>query len=389
MQAGYSLTVIEPEGAKPSETVDYDLLRVRPVRLRRLAKGVWLFLRRLAPALGEAWWTLIYALGLLLTALRYARHALSQKADVYQAHDLDTLGAAVVAGKLARRPIIYDAHELVSEQGDPHSLRNRFLRHLEQWLIPHVDRLLVPNLSRAHVYHQRYHLRAEPTVILNCPPRSPVVKTNTLRERLGLSASTRVVLYHGTLMAGRALEELVLAARGFEADIVLVIIGEQNAFYHDVLKPLWARERLAERVLFLPYVPPDEIMSYVASADLGVVIYKNINLNNYLCAPTKLYEYFMAGVPVVACDFPEMRSLLEEYPVGHLFDPDTPSSIADAVNEFLSKERDREDELRHTLSLARERFNWEAESRKLLDVFTSLASVVGTTTAQRAVVSAP
>jgi glycosyltransferase involved in cell wall biosynthesis len=116
-------------------------------------------------------------------------------------------------------------------------------------------------------------------------------------------------------------------------------------------------------------------MPYVASADLGVVIYKNVSLNNYLCAPTKLYEYIMARVPVVACDFPVMRELLDEYPIGFVFDSDDPVSIADAVNRFFRTDSAQRDEMARTLGHARQRFNWEHESQELLQLLSPKAVV--------------
>jgi glycosyltransferase involved in cell wall biosynthesis len=168
------------------------------------------------------------------------------------------------------------------------------------------------------------------------------------------------------------LEELILSAHQFDDNVVLVVIGDQNAYYRDVLLPLWLSEGLQGRVFFLPYMEHDIIMPYIASADLGVVIYKNINRNNYLCAPTKLYEYFMANVPVVVCDFPEMRTMLDEYPVGLTFNPDDPASIAGAINAFFVTEQKRQAQINHYLTLARERFNWENEEEIFLGVFRSL-----------------
>jgi glycosyltransferase involved in cell wall biosynthesis len=111
------------------------------------------------------------------------------------------------------------------------------------------------------------------------------------------------------------------------------------------------------------------MMQYVASADLGVVIYRNINLNNYLCAPTKLYEFVMVGVPVVVSDFPELAAFLDEFPAGRTFDPEQPVSIAAAVNAFF-----RADEVEHlrckqALERARRIFTWEQEGQKLLHIF--------------------
>lgn len=371
VEAGHAVSVLDPSNQElDDEGIEYEHVQVRMVNLYLIGKVVWFLLRRAgAGSLDEAWWTIVYFLQMILTALAYVGTAFRGEWDYYQVHDFDTLLAGLILGKLRRRPVIYDAHELRSEQGDPASMANRVIRALEKRLIPHVDQLIVPNEARARVYASRCNLRKQPTVVLNCPPSTRISQTNLIRERLDLPMTTRVVLYHGTLMPGRALEELIQSARDFDDGIALVIIGGQNDFFGSTLKPLWQREELADRVFFLPYVPPSEIARYVASADLGAVIYKNINLNNYLCAPTKLYEYFMAGVPVVACNFPEMVALLKEYPVGETFDPDVPASISAAVNRFLASYDERRLEIQRCLEAARKRFNWETEGQRLLEAF--------------------
>jgi glycosyltransferase involved in cell wall biosynthesis len=367
---GCVLTVLD--GGSPDDKVpgvQYVARQIRAVSLARLGKLVWKPLQRVAPAAGEGWWTLVHFLQALLTSIRYATAALRVDADYYQAHDLYSLLPALIAGTLRRRRAVYDAHELVSEQGDPRSMRNAFERHLERWLVPRAAVVLVPSASRADVYVRRCGLRAAPTVILNCPPTTDRRPSSILRERLGLAASSRIVLYHGTFMAGRALEELVAAVQYFEPGTVLVLMGEQNEYFERVLKPLSEARDVRGRVFCLPFVDPGQVMDYVSSAHLGIVIYKNINLNNYFCAPTKLYEYLMAGVPVIVSEFPDMVALLAEFPVGRACDPDDPVSIATAINEWLRGSFQEQRSVAEALEDARRTFNWERESQKLLTVF--------------------
>ncbi len=374
VEAGYSITVLGGSNSNRAPlSAGYTKLVIPPVRLGLFRTWVWKFARPLLRGrLAELYWTALVCAELLLTSVRYASVAFRCDSHVYQAHDLWALLSAVFAGKLRRRPIVYDAHELASEQGDTSSLYNGFLRVLERYLIPLGDRLIMPNTSRAQLYKQRYTLKSDPLVVLNCSPRFELAKTSLLRETLRLPSSARIVLYHGAFMPGRALEELIRSAHYFEEGTVLVLIGEQNEYFHQELRPLQQSENLEDKVFFLPWIPQKELMLYVASSDLGVVIYRNINLNNYLCAPTKLYEYIMARVPVVASDFPELVNFLKEYPVGLTFNPDDPSSIARAINEFLEAECEGRVQIERSLDLARERFNWEFESQKLSSLFHSL-----------------
>ena len=175
-------------------------------------------------------------------------------------------------------------------------------------------------------------------------------------------------------MDHRCLDKLLISSKMFLKNQILVIIGNQNEYFKSVLEPIYISERLEKKVYFIPHVPISEIMSYVASADLGVVIYKNMNRNNYYCAPTKLYEFTMAKVPIAACNFPEIEDFLYEYPLGVTFDPEDPTSIANAINFYFSSgEADNEyheEIFRH----ARQRLNWENESAKYINLIKCLLS---------------
>jgi glycosyltransferase involved in cell wall biosynthesis len=369
--SGCELTVVDGSaGNNRVPGVAYHARHIRAVSLGVPARLVWIPLRRLAtPCIGEAWWTLVHFLQVFMTAMRYAAAAARVDADYYQAHDLYSVLAALVAGRMRHRQVVYDAHELVSEQGNPRSLRNAVERRMERWLVPQTDALLVPSASRAAWFQQRCQLRTAPTVILNCPPTTERRTSNVLRARLGLADGTRVVLYHGTFMAGRALQELIFAAHHFEPGTVLVLIGEQNEYYRQVLRPLCEAQAARGRVFSIPFVDPTQVMDYVSGAELGVVLYENVNLNNYFCAPTKLYEYLMVRTPVVVSAFPDMLALLDEFAVGCACDPEDPKSIADAINSWLRSTSTPQPAVTEALERARRTFNWELESKKLLSVF--------------------
>ena len=80
----------------------------------------------------------------------------------------------------------------------------------------------------------------------------------------------------------------------------------------------------------------------------------------------------MAGLPVVASDIPEVRKVVVagSPPVGELFDPGSPESIADAVRTVLADGYEERRAEARRLALAR--YNWAVEERGLRGLYRQL-----------------
>lgn len=301
-----------------------------------------------------------------------AVRATAGRYDVYHAHDLVTLPTAWTARGRRGGRLVYDAHELFTEMSRLDPVSRVAFRALEAALIGRADRVVTVNDSIAAELVRRYGI-ATPVVVRNCPRtrgRKPDRARSPLRQRVGVAEDVPLVLYQGLYMPHRGLENLVRAAAAFDrGQLVLMGWGPLRG----ALETLATEVGVAGRVTFLEPVSMDELLEVTAGADLGVVPYRNVGLNNYYTSPNKLFEYCVAGVPVVASRFPELVKVVEGQGIGATFDPDHPASIAAAVNGLLgdAKELAR---ARANAVAAGPSFTWEAESRKLLDVYSSLAS---------------
>jgi glycosyltransferase involved in cell wall biosynthesis len=296
---------------------------------------------------------------------------LRSHAEVYHAHDLDALIPAWIAGALTRGRVVYDSHELFTER--PIEMRAVW-RAIERFLIRRVDAVIAASEERAAIMHGEYGARDLPAVIANCPNRVGRLAESTVRDRLPLERrGARIVLYQGGLSPGRCLEALVLAAEHFDRSAVLVFVGAASAFSESVLQSLVEAQGLRDRVFFVSPVDASEVVPFIATADLGVVIYQNTCRNNYYCAPNKLYDYCMAGLPIVGSDFPPLRRLVQRHGIGGLFDPEHPEAIAAAVNRLLGDGDAYARAVVGSRAVAA-RCSWEEESRKLVGLYDHLTA---------------
>lgn len=288
--------------------------------------------------------------------------------DVMHVHDFPMLRAGVELARIRKVPLVYDAHELYYAQTQlPPSVQRKYKRSEKKW-IRHVDRAITVNPFIADLMAQRYGVEP-PAVILNAAPLQPRSTEQPLRSRFGLSAQTRIVLYQGWISDNRGIDRLVLAARDFAPDTVLVLVG--YGAYEDTLRQLVKDNGLEQRVHFYGGVDSDKLHPLTCDADLGVIPYFGVDDNNYYCSPNKLFEFAIAELPFLCNDLPFLASIAGRFGNGVTADLGNPASIAAAVNRVMADPQALA-QLREGARRAKQELNWEVEARKLLAIYASL-----------------
>jgi len=400
VKAGYQVVVIGVQGKEsgPEEWLDgYRVVRVPPGSLRRsLVYHFLMWLKAVAPRqytvlrdryrsvnprkLAEASPAssflpehstlrsdLLNIIHILRLNLKMAREAIKQHADVYHAHDLDTLLAGYIAKRRTRKKLVYDFHELYTEQfkeGVKTGSWRRYYLSLERALVKTTDLRLTVCESLGDWVTQRYGTDGVITV-RNVPVYRPLAP--------GPADSGRepVILYHGGYFRDRGLEQLIESVQYLERGrIVFRGFGELE----DHLRALVREQGLGNRVSFAPPVPMPELVKTAAEADIGVIPYIPFCLNNRFCLPNKLFEYLMAGLAVAGSDLPELRKVIMGHNVGLVFNPEDPQDIAKVLNEMLGDATRLGGMKRNASLAARTSYNWEVEAQKLVKGYQSLTS---------------
>lgn len=276
--------------------------------------------------------------------------------DLYHANDLDTLPAGVLLSRLNKAPLLYDAHELFSDQFNGTSRQFRaILFALEHRLIRFAHKVVTVNRSIAETLAD-WHRVPLPTVVMNCP--LAVTTARPAPDGAGdFPARKARVIFQGVYVRDRGLEELILSAAGYDsAELYLRGYGELEP----ALRELVRVKSLEGRVRFLPPAHHAHLVESLAGFDIGVVAYRPTTVNNRLCLPNKAFEYLQAGLALAVSALPELTRLVEETGAGVLFDPDRPEDIARAINGLTADAR-RLADFKARSRAAGARFTWEAQ----------------------------
>ena len=306
---------------------------------------------------------------------------IKEKADIYHAHDLDTLFSASIAAKANKAKLVYDSHELYLEVIKARRSKTIWsklkfgMMHfayslIEKSLISKADAVITVSSPIKDILLSNYDLE-KITVIMNCPAKADrVTNTKKFHQIFSLPKNSKIVLYQGAMALDRGLNYLIDAVKYFPDDTYLVMMGNGADLLK--LKELVTANKLEEMVKFIPAVSLEELPFYTASADIGVVQLLNTSLNNFYSLPNKLFEYMGVGLPIAAVNFPNLRKVVNGDKVGILFKGDDPKDIARAINEVLSNNYTKEEMSRNALKASKEKYNWEIEEKKLLKIYKEL-----------------
>ena len=94
--------------------------------------------------------------------------------------------------------------------------------------------------------------------------------------------------------------------------------------------------------------------------------------NHLEAMPQKIFEYMGAGLPVIASDFPLWRKIVGGAGCGIFVDPLSPTEIAGAIEYVLRNPHQAEEMGLRGRAAVLERFNWDTEASKLVNLYRQL-----------------
>jgi glycosyltransferase involved in cell wall biosynthesis len=290
-----------------------------------------------------------------------AKRIVMHPTELIIAHSILTLPGCILAGKRLKVPVVYDCHELERGTiGASSGIWKFFTAWLEKTFLPKASAVIVVNDSIADWYENEYGFR--PYVLKAYPDarwQSVDSDKTKFRSKFGIPENDIIFLYQGGLMKGRRVEQLIEVFEQAASDRHLVFMG------YGELEPL-VRESASRcsRIHFHEAVPPDQVLSYTTSADVGISGMEYVSLSNYYSLPNKIMEYIHAGIAVLSPDFPEMRKVVLENKCGWVHEEST-DSIRTQVNNLTKAEIA---EKAANSVVARSSLTWESQEHVLIEV---------------------
>ncbi|MDP4219460.1 MAG: glycosyltransferase [Bacteroidota bacterium] len=297
--------------------------------------------------------------------------------EILFACDLYSLRAAAhsrSAGKVGQ--LYYDARELYTELPSvaDNPLKKWYWRRWESYGLKRTDLVIVTAPDDANAIRTIHNFLPPSIVIRNFPGKEELKQSTYLRDRFTIPLKKKIFVYIGGLQQDRGLDLILDLMPQLSNEAAFVIIGD--GLLKGKLEEKVNTNKLEESVFFHPSIESEKVIGVLASADIGVSLIEPHSGSYQLALPSKIFEYMLAGLPVISSPLKQVFDLLKDKE-GILFaDPQIPADLLKACRLAIAMAG--EVELRTRLYVdAYNNFTFEAESEKLMFQQRSSSQTIG------------
>jgi glycosyltransferase involved in cell wall biosynthesis len=300
----------------------------------------------------------------MLTSWKVYKVALEQNAQLYHFHDSELMFVSYLLKKKGKK-VVYDVHEDLPRQILGKSYMKPWLRKLLSALMEKVEDSMSKKYDAIvtvteHISKRFSTLNKEVVILFNYPFVSEVEELPPWSER------KQAYCYVGSISKVRGVEELVQAAGYTDATLMLggKFVSKELAQKVQAI-PAWGK------VDFLGFLSRKEVVKLLSASKVGMV---NLHpIINYVDAlPVKMFEYMLAGIPVVTSDVPLWKAIVDEEECGVAVDPFDVEKMAAAIDDLLADDKKAEQMGLNGRKAVLCKYNWTQEEKKLFNLYDKL-----------------
>lgn len=296
------------------------------------------------------------------TTKKVLEQAIALDSDIYHLHDPELMPVGLKLKKLGKK-VIFDAHE---------DLPKQLLAK------PYLNRGVKKVLSKVIEFYENYACKKFDYVVSATPyirdkflgfTKSIDVNNYPIIEELSSEITWKErknqVCYVGVIAKIRGNLENVeaMAYVNNQTSFKLAGMTYEKSFFKELEEnPHW------NRVEFVGKLQRDEVKALLEESKMGLVtLHPTINYIDAL--PVKMFEYMLAGIPVIASDFPILKDIVKKEDCGICVNPLDSKAIGEAI-EYLAR-HDGEAEVmgKRGKKAVLEQYNWAIEEQKLLKLY--------------------
>lgn len=221
--------------------------------------------------------------------------------DVIISRTVKFLPFMYILKKIYNITTIYEAHSFYLDPG----LKNEYDRKKEyfyqKYFLPKINGIVchqtqIKKLYQKYLPNQRYSVITYGIKELN--------RKNDLWEN-------EYIGYVGSLYDNKGVSDLFKAFKNLDTDLKLLIIGGRQKRINKFIN-LADKLNIEDRVEITGWVDRSKVDLYLRKVKVGVVPVQDTFHGRYLTCPTKIFNYFSHGIPIVGSDLPTVKEVVTE-----------------------------------------------------------------------------
>lgn len=282
------------------------------------------------------------------------------KADLYIAHNLGALPAAVFASKCNRAMAGFDAEDFhrFETSDDRNKIDVKRNIYLEEKYIPQTNYLTAASPLIASAYEQIF--KKNTVAILNTfEPFTKTVKA-TVGQKI------KLFWFSQTIGPERGVEEIIKAINLSKYEFDLYLLGEIDGAYRQKLTNMLSS---SGTLYFKDPVAQQDLFSIAATFDIGLATETGIPYNRDICLTNKIFTYIQAGLATIATNTTAQVNLMNQHDqIGFTFRKDDVYQLASLLDLYHENRTLLLQHQQQAYLLGQNTYNWEIESKKFLKV---------------------
>lgn len=290
------------------------------------------------------------------------KKAVKEDADIYHFHDPELLS---VGKKLIKKNkiVVYDSHEDLPRQILTKGWIPSFLRGFISKMIEAYENRLAKSMSAivtSTPFIQKRFAKINDHSLAIC--NYPILSEN--EDVVKWSEKKNQACYVGGISELRGVKKNVDAIEKI-TDVSLVLAG---SFENENLK----NEIISNSfVNYRGFVSRPEIKEILNESKVGLVtLFPMPSYKDSL--PIKMFEYMLAGIPVVASDFPLWREIVNKHECGVCVNPLDVDEISGAIRYLIDNPIVASEMGERGRQAIYQELNWDKEKEKLFTLYLSL-----------------
>lgn len=270
--------------------------------------------------------------------VRFALLLFFHSFDAVYANDLDTLLPAAIIGKLKGKKVIFDSHEYFTEVPElAHSpIKKKIWKWVEKQCVPLCDVCITVNHSIAKLFNHEYNNK---WLVLRNVPEKLNLNAAKSRKELGMPEDKFIFILQGSgINIQRGAEEMAEAIKNSDSNVMLYIIGGGDVIPY--LKQYVNNHHLQHKIIMLDKMPYQQMIEFTANSNCGVSLDKDTNINYRYSLPNKLFDYLMAGIPVLAGKLVEVEKIITQNHCGWLLQNINEKELSHLIKQIINNPND-------------------------------------------------